>query len=872
MPTESQTQPRSLCAGILAHVDAGKTTLAEALLFRSGALRKQGRVDHRDALLDHHDLERARGITIFANQGRFTWEDVSVTLLDTPGHVDFSAEAERVLSVLDCAILVISGTDGIQAHTDTLWRLLRRYHVPVLLFVTKMDLMGPGRRNILHELQSRFGEGCQDFSLPPEDMEPVAALSEETIEEYLETGTLSPAALSDLFMTRKLFPVYFGSGLKISGVDALLRDLTQLPVPLPQGGDFGGRVFKTSRDGQGNRLTHVKVTSGTLRVRDPILLHSPDGETDTQKAAQLRLYAGAKFTQTDEVTAGGVCAVLGLTGTYPGQGLGCEESARDPVLEPVYKCAVLPPPGTDTRTLLPILRELEEEDPQLRVLFDQRLQQIQVQLMGQIQGEILRGILKERFDLDVTLQQGGILYKETIAAPVEGVGHFEPLRHYAEVHLTIEPMERGAGILLDSACPTDFLDLNWQRLILTHLAEKTHLGVLTGSPITDVKITLTAGRAHLKHTEGGDFRQATYRAVRQGLMQAESILMEPCYAFRLEIPMTELGRAVSDLQLRGADFSPALPMEDDMLCISGRGPVSALEGYSREVAAYTRGRGRFACRFGGYEPCREQDSVVKSIGYDPLADVENTPDSVFCAHGAGFNVKWDQVAEYMHLDKTLQNRRNLPDLPSPRVLAKNPDLEEKELQALMQKLFGEKAFRTPQRAKAQSRETRVYVPPTKIKKQHLVVDGYNVIFAWEELSRMAEKELSLARQKLMDLLVSYSSYRQMHVVLVFDGYRATQNPGTTQHYHGLEVVYTKSGETADTYIERLCGEIGKNDAVRVVTNDGLIRLSALGSGILRLSSPDFIREVKETAEKIETLTKSLKRETRTTLGDVIELE
>ncbi|MBQ4320876.1 MAG: TetM/TetW/TetO/TetS family tetracycline resistance ribosomal protection protein [Oscillospiraceae bacterium] len=870
MPEAAVTTKQPLSVGILAHVDAGKTTLAEALLFRSGALRKQGRVDHRDALLDHHDLERRRGITIFANEGRLQWKDRDITLVDTPGHVDFSAEAERVLSVLDCAVLVISGTDGIQAHTDTLWRLLRRYKVPAMLFVTKMDLPGPGRRNLLSELRSRFGEGCMDLTLPMEDEEPLATLSDEALEEFLETGHVSHETRRQLFRQRLFFPVFFGSGLKLSGIERLLDTLESLPTPLPPGGEFGARVFRISRDGQGNRLTHVKVTGGELRVRDPICCRDREGNETFQKAAQLRLYAGAKFTQTDFVPAGGVCAVLGLTDTFPGQGLGAETNARDPVLEPVYKCAVLPPQGTDERTLLPILRQLEEEDPQLRVLYDPTVRQIQVQLMGQIQGEILQSILKERFDLEVTLRQGGILYKETIAAPVEGVGHFEPLRHYAEVHLTLEPMERGAGLVLDSSCPTDILDLNWQRLILTHLGEKTHLGVLTGSPITDMKITLTAGRAHLKHTEGGDFRQATYRAVRQGLMQAESILLEPCYAFRLELPMDQLGRAVTDLQTRGASFSPAMPMEEDMLCITGRGPVSALEGYSREVAAYTRGRGRFFCRFGGYEPCGNQKSVVESINYDPRADLENTPDSVFCAHGAGFNVRWDKVQEYMHLDHTLPTEKGLPSLPSPRVLAKNLDLEEKELQALMLKLFGEKALRQPKREQRETQK-RVYTPPEKPRNSWLVVDGYNVIFAWEELKSLAGKELSLARQRLCDLLSSYCSYKNTKVILVFDGYRVAQNAGTTQHFHGMEVVYTKSGETADTYIERLCAGIGKNDAVRVVTSDGLIRLSALGSGILRMSAKEFRAEVQTVEDRIASLTRELSRSARTTLSDVTEI-
>ncbi len=855
---------RLLAVGILAHVDAGKTTLAEAMMVRSGALRRQGRVDHRDALLDHHQLERARGITIFANQAVFTRGETAVTLLDTPGHADFSAEAERVLSVLDCAVLVISGTDGVQAHTETIWRLLRRYRVPAFLFITKQDLPGKSRPEILEELR-RLDEGFLDFTQTP-PAEDLALLDEAALETYTRTGTVPEEMLRDLAARRKLFPCYFGSGLRLEGVDRLLEGLEKLAPRREYPAEFGARVFKISRDPQGNRLTHLKVTGGTLRVRDSVRCPGRDGGVTEQKVSQLRIYSGAKYTQTDAVPAGGVCAVLGLEGTWPGQGLGAESESRRPVLEPVYVSTVTPPAGCDGQTLLRCLRELEEEDPQLRVLWEERTREVRVQLMGEIQGEILLGLLRERYQMDASLSESRILYKETVAAPVEGVGHFEPLRHYAEVHVMIEPLERGAGILFDSVCPGDELALSWQRLILTHLQEKQHLGVLIGAPLTDVKLTLVSGRAHVKHTEGGDFRQATYRAVRQGLMRAESVLLEPNYSFRLEVPREQLGRAVTDLRNFGAAFSSP-EEEGEHFVLTGTVPVSAMGGYAREVTAYTRGRGRLFCTFGGYDRCRDTARVIAAAGYDPEADLDNTPDSVFCAHGAGFSVKWNKVPDYMHLEYCRRAAEGLPSLPPPRVVARNLDLEEKELQEIMLRTFGKTDRTLPRPAASPAARSAPPPEPAVPRKRHLVVDGYNVIFAWDELRELAEREFSLARRQFLDLLASYSGYTGADAVVVFDGYRVPGNPGETEEYHGIRVVYTKQDETADTYIQRFVSQIGKNETVRVVTSDSLIRLSALQSGILRETAKDFRDEVEQVGRRLAEIQKELSQTGRSTLSE-----
>ena len=847
---------KRLVIGILAHVDAGKTTLSEALLYAAGTIQKLGRVDHRDSFLDTHDLERARGITIFSKQAIFETPELSVTLLDTPGHVDFSAEMERTLQVLDYAILVISGTDGVQAHTETLWRLLRRNQIPTFLFVTKMDLPNPGQVTLMDQLR-RLDEGCVNFSHRGTDWEESIALREEAIlDRYLESGALSPRDLSGLIRIGRLFPVYFGSALKLEGVEAFLQgltDYTETPV-YPQ--EFGARVFKIARDSQGGRLTYLKLTGGTLSVRDPIAYLPLHGEEAAEeKVTQLRLYSGAKFQTAETAQAGQVCAVLGLSQTYPGQGLGAESPAPPPLLEPVLTYRLTLPPDQDPQAFLPKLRQLEEEDPQLRVVWDPHLREIHVGLMGQIQIEILKSLIAQRFDVEVQVDAGRILYKETIAAPVEGVGHFEPLRHYAEVHLLLEPLERGSGLVFDSRCSEDLLDRNWQRLILTHLEEKTHLGVLTGSPITDLRITLMSGRAHPKHTEGGDFRQATYRGVRQGLMQAESILLEPWYQFRLELPAVQLGRAISDLQAMSGTFSN--PENDgETAVLTGTAPVSAMKDYPLEVAAYTRGRGKFSCSFYGYAPCHNAKQVAAERGYQPERDLDNPPDSVFCAHGAGFTVKWDKVPEYMHLESCLRPERPDEAPALPRVYTRNLDIDEKELEAIFQRTFG------PIRNRAQevmnqvpaSSPRRTIAPP---KQQYLIVDGYNMIFAWDVLKDLAQESLDTARQRLLDILSNYQGFKKCQVAVVFDGYKVKGNQGSRSDYHNIHVVYTKQDETGDMFIEKLITEIGKNYAVRVATSDGLIQLSALRAGVLRISTAELWREVEWVGQQIDQMVRQL---------------
>ena len=835
-----------LCLGLLAHVDAGKTTLSEAMLYLSGRLKRLGRVDHRDSFLDHDALERARGITIFSKQAELTLPGLGVTLLDTPGHADLSAEMERTLPVLDCAVLVISASDGVQPHTETLWRLLQRYELPCFVFVTKMDLPNAGREALTAELRRRLDGGCVDMR-SPDAQEQMALCSEAAMERFLEQGSLTDADAAVLVRQRLLTPCYFGSGLKLDGVEALLDALLRLAPRAGDRGDFGARVFKIARDAQGQRLTYMKITGGELKVRTPLSYRAQDGRTLEEKCTQLRLCSGMKFETAETLSAGQICAVTGLSATWAGQGLGAEPDAAEPVLEPVLSYRVLLPPGADPALLLPKLRQLGEEEAQLHVSWNSRAREISVQFMGRIQTEVFKSLVKERFDLDVGLDQGRVMYRETIAATVEGVGHFEPLRHYAEVHLILEPLPPGSGLVLDTVCPEDELDRNWQRLILTHLQEKQHPGVLTGSPVTDIKITLTAGRAHLKHTEGGDFREATYRAVRQGLMQAESILLEPWYAFTLELPPEQLGRAISDLRsINGVFSSPE--EKEGLLRLTGSAPVAALNGYMTELAAYSHGRGRLSLRPDGYRPCRHQEEIVADIGYDPLSDVENPSDSVFCAHGAGFNVRWDKVPEYMHLPSTL--RRNEPDAHSaPPPLRQSLDIDERELEAIMEREFG--PIRRPSYRSAQRNEAPLLVPNIPEKREYLIVDGYNLIFAWPELKTLAAERLDLARTRLKDMLSSYCGYTRAELVLVFDGYRSPGNPGERSEYHNIHVAYTADGETGDAYIERMADQIGKNYAVRVITSDNLIRLTALRAGVLRTSSKEFALEVKWVLEQIE---------------------
>ena len=825
--------------GILAHVDAGKTTLSEAILYRTGKIKNAGRVDHGSTALDTHSLERERGITIFSSQSGFVWKDTEFTLLDTPGHVDFSAEMERTLLVLDCAVLVISGTDGVQAHTETLWRLLRSYRIPCFIFVTKMDLAGAKRERVMEDLRTHLGEMCMDFTALP-DAEELAMCDEELLEKYMESGTVSPSDISGLVAKRALCPVFFGSGLRQYGIDSFLDGLERYCPAKKYPADFAARVYKISRDGQGNRLTFMKITGGELKVRTALRYGTGAGETE-EKVSQIRLYSGAKYETADSVPAGGVCAVMGLSKTYPGQGLGGEKCEQQPLLSPVLSYRLLLPEGLDPMLALPKLRQLEEEDPMLRLRWDSRSREIYAELMGEVQTEILKSLISERFDMSVEMDAGRIMYRETIAAPVEGVGHFEPLRHYAECHLALEPLERGQGLRFASACHQDVLDVNWQRLILTHLEEKQHLGVLTGSPITDMQITLIAGRAHLKHTEGGDFRQATYRALRQGLMCAESVLLEPWYAFRIELPASQIGRAISDVRAMHGEFDSPTD-SGEMMVLEGSAPVSTMRGYATTLAAYTGGRGRLVCRLEGYKPCHNTDEVVAEIGYDPEADLENSPDSVFCAHGAGFNVKWSEVRSHMHIDTGFGKPEAKAEV-RPRVNMRNLSIDDKELEAIMVREFG--PIRRPQYSAAKSTgAVSGHSPaPAAQKKEFLIVDGYNVIHAWEDLKEIAADNLDTARHRLMDILSNYRGFTGAEMVLVFDAYKVPGNPGSKFDYHGLHVVYTADGETADAYIEKLSHDIGRNYSVRVVTSDNLIRVSAMRSGVLRSSVSEFENEV-----------------------------
>lgn len=847
--------------GILAHVDAGKTTLAEALLLKTGKLKKAGRVDHGDTALDTHALERERGITIFAGQAVLQTGDLQMYLLDTPGHVDFSAETERVLQVLDYAVLVISGADGVQSHTRTLWKLLSLYRVPTLLFVTKMDLARKTREELLCDLRQTLSPDIVDFSSDARDAryEQLAMCREDLLERFFETGEVGDHDTAELIRSRAVFPCRFGSGLKADGVEELLHDFETYILPSDYPDVFGAKVFKITHDAQGNRLTHLKVTGGVLRVRDTVNY----GEL-SEKVTQLRLVSGAKFTSVEEVSAGGVCAVLGLTATANGQGLGAQAASSAPVLEPVMRFRLTLPPDCDIRTALPKLRTLEEEDPQLHITWDTRLQELHVGLMGEVQAEILRSLILDLFGMEVTVDEGSVMYKETVEAPVEGVGHYEPLRHYAEVHLLLEPLPRGSGLQFAVRCSEDALDRNWQRLILTHLLEKQHIGVLTGSPITDMKITLASGRAHIKHTEGGDFRQATYRAVRQGLMQAKSVLLEPYYAFRLEVPPAQIGRAITDVRQMGGSFD-APEEAGAMTLLRGKAPVSEMNGYARQLAAYTSGQGRLFLELAGYDLCHNADAVIERADYDPEADLDNTPDSVFCAHGGGFAVKWDKLTEYMHLESCLKK-----ETPAPQLVRRNLHLDEKELEAIMTRTFGpvkRPLYHAPQRRTELSEQTLPALPP---KTKWLIVDGYNIIFAWDDLRALAETDLEAARKQLQELLKNYCAFKGCETVLVFDAYRVKGSIGEQEDFAHLRTVYTKENETADLYIERLAHDIGKNEQVSVVTSDGLVQLSATRSGVLRLSASEFEREYAEIERQIADRLKTLSRSRLGTVGENLE--
>ena len=833
---------KRLTIGILAHVDSGKTTLSEGLLYCAGMLRKLGRVDHGDAFLDTHALEKSRGITIFSKQARLLYGDCEFTLLDTPGHVDFSAEAERTLSVLDYALLVISGSEGIQPHTETLFKLLCRYVVPTFVFINKMDISHLSRQELMGGLK-RLGDGFIDFSddVPKDEFyDGLAMCSEDMMEQYLDTGTVPADTIRQSIRQRQVFPCFFGSALKLEGIKELLAGLEEYTTEPPRGDEFGARIFKISDDPQGARLTHMKITSGCLKVKD--VLH---GSGWAEKADQIRIYSGAKYQTVDQAPVGMVCAVTGLTSAHPGDGLGAEAGAPFPVLEPVLAYRAVLPEGVDAHKALSALRKLEDADPALHVAWNEGLQEIRVQLMGEVQLEIVQSLLKERFGIDIDFDQGGILYKETITSTVEGVGHYEPLRHYAEVHLLLQPLEAGGGLVFSTGCKEDELDKNWQRLILTHLKEKTHLGVLTGSPITDMSITLVAGKAHLKHTEGGDFRQATYRALRQGLMQAESRLLEPWYSFSLQVPQECVGRAMNDLQAMGASFDPPEQRQEDAV-ISGTAPVIKLQGYPSVLTGYTKGRGRLSCEGARYLPCHNSDEVIAAIGYDPESDTDNPADSVFCSHGAGHTVKWNAVFDNMHIPAVLRPKSEPEHEHAAPILSRS---DEEELIRIYERTYGPirsnpiAAFRPS--VSVQSQGFRL-PEAAETGPEYLLVDGYNIIFAWDDLAAIAKEDMDLARSRLVNLMCNYRGLHRCEIILVFDAYRIKGNTGSVETVNNISVVYTKEAETADSYIERTTHELSKNYRVQVATSDRMEQLIIIGNGAMRISADAFRKEVDRT--------------------------
>lgn len=850
-----------ICIGLLAHVDAGKTTLSESMLYLSGRIRQQGRVDHGNAYLDTYELERARGITIFSKQAELVFGELEVTLLDTPGHVDFSAEMERTLRVLDYAILVINGADGVQGHTETLWKLLKQYRIPVFLFINKMDQNGTDAEKLLEELRVKLSGSCIRFGEAEDSeefLENVAMAEEQVLETYLEHGTIERGEISRLIWERKVFPCYFGSALKNIGVKEFLAGLECYAKERSYPEEFGAKVYKIARDPQGNRLTYLKVTGGVLKVRD--LIRYQDVE---EKVSQIRIYSGEKYDAVQEVRAGRVCAVTGLTKTYPGEGLGAEPPSEGPVLTPVLNYQLILPEGCDTHGMLLKLRQLEEEDPELHIVWNEELGEIHAQLMGEVQTEILQSMIRERFQTEVTFGPGNIVYKETIKRPAEGVGHFEPLRHYAEVHLLLEPGESGSGLVFAADCSEDVLDRNWQRLILTHLAEKEHRGVLTGSAITDMKITLVAGRAHLKHTEGGDFRQATYRAVRQGLKSTESVLLEPYYEFRMEIPAEFVGRALTDIQRMAGEFQTP-DTEGDFAVITGSAPVSEMRDYQLEVTSYTKGRGRLFCTLKGYAPCHNAEEVIEQIGYDSEGDLDNPTGSVFCAHGAGFHVSWDQVPDHMHLEyvwtpeaekekSAIEAKKGQGSVQSGRVSSSfsRSVEEDKELEEIFLRTYGKIERKRP------IAERRVESPEERQKRirkdqmeEYLLVDGYNVIFAWEDLKELAKVNIEGARNKLMDVLCNYQGFKKCNLILVFDAYKVQGQELGVQKYHNIYVVYTKEAETADQYIEKVVHEIGRKYHVTVATSDNVEQVVTLGQGGKLLSARELRTEVEEVQRQI----------------------
>mgnify|MGYP000543960615 FL=1 len=899
----SENKPeKQITMGILAHVDAGKTTLSEGILYTCKAIRKLGRVDHQDAFLDTNTLERNRGITIFSKQAECTLGEFGMTFLDTPGHVDFSAEMERTLQVLDYAILVISGADGVQGHTETLWRLLSRYQIPVFLFINKMDQPGTDREALLAEVKEKLDANCVEFSADQTDeewKEQVAVCDEQVMEAYLEGEEISREQIRQMIRERKLFPCYFGSALKMTGVEEFLDDLKLRIRETSYPETFGAKIYKITRDNQGERLTHMKITGGTLKVKS-VLSNGRPGETGEgiwqEKVNQIRIYSGEKYTMVSEVKAGTVCAVTGLTATYPGQGLGSEQASDMPVLEPVLSYRIGLPTEVNVHQALLQLRQLEEEEPLLHIVWNETLGEIYAQVMGEVQIEILKSLIKERFGMAVTFDEGNIVYKETILEPVEGVGHFEPLRHYAEVHLLLEPGETGSGLTFTTDCSEDVLDRNWQRLILTHLEEREHKGVLIGAPITDMKITLLTGRAHIKHTEGGDFRQATYRAVRQGLRKAKSQLLEPYYEFRLEVPSEQVGRSMTDIQKMLGEFDPP-KTEGEMTVLTGSAPVVTMRDYQKEVISYTSGRGRLSCTLKGYYPCHNQEEVVEAVGYDPEADLENPTGSVFCAHDAGFVVNWDQVEDYMHVESGWNAPAGQETKPEKPVTAKNWKEEnekylatEKELEEIFERTYGpirklgeeppagrsvkgwKKSRRDPLEGYGKSSSDYKQKKTPDGEKEYLLVDGYNIIFAWEDLKELAAVNIDGARERLMDILCNYQGFKKSTLILVFDAYKVKGNPGSVETYHNIHVVYTKEAETADQYIEKTVHEIGRKYRVTVATSDQLEQVIILGQGGQRMSARELLEDVIEVSHQIRETARQKRSSDKNYLFDHLDEE
>lgn len=859
---EIKMKTDQLAVGILAHVDSGKTTLAESILYISGAIRKLGRVDHKDAFLDTYALEKNRGITIFSKQARFQLEDKEITLLDTPGHVDFSAEMERTLQVLDYAILVINGADGVQGHTVTLWKLLKRYQVPVFIFVNKMDQPGTDQEKILEELQKKLDSNCIDFDSHNTETlyDSIAMCSENLMEEYLDTGKISRQAIDQAILNRQMFPCMFGSALKMDGVKELLEFINEHMICREYPEKFGARVFKIVRDEQDNRLTYMKITGGSLKVK-AMLTDYQEGmdlsECWQEKADQIRLYSGGTYNTVNEVTAGTVCAVTGLSKTFCGEGLGIETESGQPVLEPVLTYRVILPQECNVHDMYLKLCKLEEEEPQLHIVWDENLSEIHAQVMGEVQIEILKSLIAERFHTEVEFGTGNIVYKETITEPVIGIGHFEPLRHYAEVHLLLEPLERGSGLEFATNCSEDELDRNWQRLVLTHLEERRHKGVLTGSEITDMRITLIAGRAHTKHTEGGDFRQATYRAVRQGLKSANSILLEPVYEFQLEIPQEQVGRAMSDIQRRYGSFEPPV-IEGDMAYITGTAPVVTMRDYQMEVTSYTRGHGRFSCTLKGYEPCHNEEEVLAEFAYDSEADTENPTGSVFCSHGAGFLVSWDRVPEYAHIGIQREDEEEPEEelrVKKSSFTYENGVIDQEEIDEIFARTFGaakQKRNSWTRTIKASDDSNYKGTQPAYVSggEEYLLVDGYNIIFAWQELNELAQHNIDSARDKLMDTMCNYQGAKKVNLILVFDAYKVSGGQGEVFDYHNIHVVYTKEAETADQYIEKVTHELSRKYQVTVATSDRLEQMIIWGAGARRISAPGFYEEVMNTIQEV----------------------